>query len=336
MKNFKTILKKSLYNFCFTLAAMWYCVVSISLLFFSHSTLTGSTSCAQATKYAKAKDNCILYKSNTVSDNLQQQYFYVPASYFVTILENINGDVYKVAYKDFVGYCKAQDLSAVSFSPTAPYLNGITFDINQNSGTQIWSAPSTQLGIKLANVPADSRAIEYIAAISGEIPIGGSSNTWYYARFTPAANATKVYEGYIYSEEVVNLAHIPTNLEADNEEATPPSINENISLSSTLKIILICLISLPFLILFVITLIKTNRKLAQRKQLAGKQSEPEVAAAAITRSTNRKPAEKRPNISTLAKRQFTKKHSPEVVNQEDQAIEVVFPEYTFVDDDDLL
>lgn len=336
MKNLAIFLKKLFIKFSFIFMLLVYCFASAGLIFY-HPTISSNTTSAQATKYAKAKENCVLYKSNNVSDNLQQQYFYVPTSYFVTILENVTQDIYKVAYKDFVGYCKAQDLSAVSFTPSTPYLNSITFDINENSGTQVWSVPSSQLGIKLATIPADSRAIEYIAAINGEVPIGGSSNVWYYARFTPAANVTKVYEGYIYSEEVVNLTHIPTNLEAENEEVALPNLNSNLSLSSTLRIVLISLICLPFLILFVIALIKGNRKLNQKGQLAAStQAEPELTTTAISRTQPTKTLHRKPNLSALAKKQFTKKYTPEVINQEDQAIEVVFPDYTFVDDDDLL
>ncbi len=281
--------------------------------------------------YAKAKENCILYKSSNLENNLTNEYFDIPLSYFVTILATVSDTVYKVSYKEFVGYCSADNLTIVSFTPSTSTLENITFDICSDAGTQIWSLPSDQSGNKLTTVPADTLCLEYIASITGEIPSGGTTNLWYYARYTPASFSTKVYEGYIYSEAATNLTHIPTNLEQENEEVTAPPIDGTITLNTTLRIILLCLICLPFLILFIITVIKSRRSFAHKKQ--AKQQESKASAKVVTLPQT---SAKKPNLDSLAKRQFVKKPKPTEPVMDDDSIEIVFPDYSFVDDDDLL
>lgn len=268
-----------------------------------------------AITYAKANNNCMLFKTQSLSNNLANILFYVPDTYFVSIISKINDNIYKVQYDNYVGYVAADTIDIVSFVPNKATLENIKFDIRQNAGTQIWSLPSDSNGTILTTISADTKQIEYIASTVGEIPIGGTSNLWYYARFTPASHTTTVFEGYVYSEATTNLSHIPNNLEYEVDEPTDIN-NSTISNNITAQIIMICFICLPFVILFVLACIKTA-KFLKLKKLSSEQL---------------KISEPSQETKTVMPKQFIKKPR----HKNDDTIEVVFPEYNYIDDDDLL
>ena len=270
--------------------------------------------------YAKVLDNCMLYRTSTMSNDFSNVLFYIPTTYFVSIVSKVSDDVVKVQYREYSGFCYYKNISPVSFNPITTSLQGITFDINPTAGTQLWNIPSSTNGIKLTTIPANTHRIEYISCTTGEIPLGGTVNTWYYARYTPSNIATAVYEGYIYSEATVNLSNIPSNLEVENE---PPSSNtsaETIPMSSAIKTILIILICLPFVILLIASIIKAT------KHIKDKKVEPE-------QSLQNKPISKTSSVPVLIKKRPLKIQNKEDVNDD---FEIVFPEYDYIDDDDLL
>lgn len=273
--------------------------------------------------YAKILENCLLFKTSSMSTDISNVYFCLPQTYFVSILSNISENIIKVQYSSYIGFCYADYISVVSFTPSIVELSNITFDINQLAGTQVWSSPSDVKGIKYTTIPAGTTQIEYIASTTGDIPLGGTVNLWYYARFTPASNTTSVYEGYIYSEATNNLSNIPNNLEVETIIDNP--LQENtISIDGAFKVVLIILICLPFAILFIASLVKAIKQIKSKKQTL----KSEQTTATITTPKN----------TTC----FVKKDKPKVNtylsdNNEDlETIEVAFPQYDYIDDDDLL
>lgn len=312
MKNLVLLSKRNLYVFfyLFIINIVFFC----SIFCYNYNLNIRNYLCAYQTSnvsYAKVSADCALYKTQSMNNNIANVYFYVPSTYFVSIISKINDIIYKVQYDNFVGYVSADKIDIVSFVPTTPIPTNVTFDIAQKSGTQIWSLPSDSEGTILTTISADTKGIEYIASATGEIPIGGTTNIWYYARFTPASSTTSVYEGYIYSEATTNLSHIANNLEYEPEN-TIPSQSKPISISNGAQIIMIVLICLPFLILLVLACIKifqtikTNIKIHKKDQPT---SEHQI------------------NISP---KQFIRKQPT------NKSVEVVFPEYNYIDDDDLL
>ena len=81
---------------------------------------------------------------------------------------------------------------------------------------------------------------------------------WYYVSYVPSENSTNVYEGYIYSENVSNISPIPANLETNPEQIISAENLENNSLliSSTVKTIIVAIVSIPIILFFVIILYK--------------------------------------------------------------------------------
>jgi len=261
--------------------------------------------------FAKANESCVLYKTQSMSDSISNVYFFVPSTYFVSIISKINDSIYRVQYENFVGFVSTESIDIVSFVPSTPKPNNITFDISQKSGTQIWSLPSDNSGNILTTISADTKNIEYIASTTGDIPIGGNSNIWFYARYTPASNSTSVYEGYVYSEATTNLSHIPNNLEYEPAELTTQ--DKPIEIDNTTQVLMIILICLPFLILFVLACYKMAIAIKEHKQ------------------KNKKFIfqEEKEKISVVPKQFVRKKHN-------ENSAEIIFPEYNYIDDDDLL
>lgn len=214
--------------------------------------------------YAKALENCVLYKSQTLDDDLNNIYFIVPETYFVVVLSNVDDLICKVQYDKYIGYVKSNSILVATFVPIVKTLEDIKCDIKQTSGTQIWNKPSA-FGDVLTTIPAGMKDINYIASVYGDIPNGGESNIWFYISYTPATNSTNVYEGYIYSENTTNLSEIVVNAETNPEviELENNIVDNTINISSTFKTILIALISIPIILLFAIILYKLIKKFKQ-------------------------------------------------------------------------
>ncbi len=208
--------------------------------------------------YAKALSFCNLYKNDSMNEN--EIIFIVPESYFVMIIEIVNDECFRVQYKKYVGYVKSKNVTICEFVPIVKYLNGITLDIKQSSGTQIWSSPSVSSSI-LATVSAGVKDIEYIAYTYGDIPSGGNCNLWYYILYTPAENATNVYEGYVYSENTTNLTEITLNLESNPEVISDENSGDDLFVvSSSVKTIVVTIIAIPIILFILIILYKFAKK----------------------------------------------------------------------------
>ena len=288
-----------------------------------HLPLTVAIINTQQIKYAKILPNCYLYKTSSLDQDIKNIYFILPETYFVSVIKIINENVYQVQYSSFVGYCGANTISPVSFTPKDPELLNISFNINSLAGTQVWTEPSVNSGRKLTTIPAATLNIEYIASTTGEIPTGGTSNLWYYARYTPITQATKVYEGYIYSEAITNLSNIPNNLEVELITDNSGQIENTINISDTFKTILLVLICSPFAILIFVFVVKAIKKASSKKQAKRGLDNVENTNNTFTKT------------SYVKKRQFNNQinyHKDEPL----ETIEIAFPNYDYIDDDDLL
>lgn len=221
--------------------------------------------CSQAAGepiYAKAKENCKLYKNETTINEINEIYFIVPESYFVEILSTITTEVLKVKYYGKVGYVKKTSVTEVNFTPKNSTLLGITFDLISPGGTQIRSSPT--IPVPPADnsydiIPAGKTGITFIASTIGDAPTGGGSDVWYYARYMP--EPTTVIDGYVYSKRTENLTEIQLN----TENPTDPINTEDITslnqenaprISQSLKWILIICICTPIIAIFILLLLR--------------------------------------------------------------------------------
>lgn len=249
----------------------------LSILLFVLFSITSNNFClfnissfAQATDdtvYAKVKNECILYKtSDTSLDTFENIYFEVPCGYFVTVIGEITQTISKVNYAGFIGFVKTEKIFKVSGEPHVKTLTGITFSINQSSGTQIRETPTTEISSNIKNViQSGTSNISYIAKTYGEVPPSGKSNVWYFAEYSPSSDPVSVYFGYVYSEKTENLSSIPENNEFEQEllpaEQTVLTTQENyIYLSGGLRAVMIIIISLPMLVIFLLLVFSGRKK----------------------------------------------------------------------------
>lgn len=217
----------------------------------------------ESVTYAKALDDCYLFKSSVFQDEVSNVYFVVPKSYFVMIIKLVSDNCLKVQYDKYVGYVKSSTVEIATFIPNVATLQNVYFDIKQTSGTQIWSLPDVDSGSVLTTISAGTKNIQYIAQTYGLVPRGGVSNIWFYVAYTSDTNMTNFYEGYVYSENITNLSDIAINEEnnplptvstdVDNETGDQ-SVNQTFFLSPSLKTIIIAIISIPIILLFSIIL----------------------------------------------------------------------------------
>ena len=216
---------------------------------------------SETVTYAKALSNCVLYKSIEMGLRIDDMFFVVPETYFVTVLETVSDECLKVQYDKFIGYVKATSVVIATFVPIVKTLSGVTVDVKETSGTQVWNIPSSN-GKVLTTISAGEKQIKYISYVYGEIPSGGQSNLWYYVAYTPIYNSTSVYEGYVYSENMINLSDIVLNNETNQELITEENLmDKTIYISPTLKTILITIVCVPIILLFLIILYKFSKKI---------------------------------------------------------------------------
>ena len=228
--------------------------------------LETSKSYSQSTTYAKALSGCLLYKDESLESTLDNVYFVVPETYFVSVIEVVSNNCLKVQYRNFVGFVESSTVVIATFIPNVKNLEGITCDIKATSGTQIWSEPSSKSEI-YTTIPAKTKGINYISFAYGEIPSGGESNLWFYVTYTPESNSTSVYEGYVYSENITNLSEIIANPETNPLEMSEGAGDESvIVISPSIRTLLVALISVPIIVLFAIILFKIVKKLGEKRK----------------------------------------------------------------------
>ena len=230
-------------------------LVILCILMPQELSLVASAETASEKQYAKALDNCVLYKTKEMINSSDMVLFEIPETYFVLVLDIIDENCYMVQYDKYIGYIESSKVLLASFTPIVKTLSNITFDIKASSGTQIWSMPTTNSDI-YTTLSAGTEDITYIASVQGSVPNGGESNIWYYVFFTPSNNSTNVYEGYIYSENTTNLSEIVANTETNPEIISNEVSQERIIyISSTIKTIIIAVITIPIILFFVIIIL---------------------------------------------------------------------------------
>ena len=207
--------------------------------------------------YAQIKsDDTYLYKTPS-NATVQNAYFALPNTYFVMLLSNYNDYLYKVQYRDIVGYVLKQKVYPIKEKPKTPYLQNITFRVYSSDGTKVYYSPfNTQEQNSFYFVEV-FQTINYYGYILGDELIENRGLSWYYGKTnfenqTSNQNANQnAITGYFYSGLCDSLSSIPQNTESvtyisqvflDEDNSFLFSL---IDLSPALKILLVVLISLP-------------------------------------------------------------------------------------------
>lgn len=235
-----------LITFLLILTLMFSCVTPVTFASASY-TLTNYT-------YAQVRaDTTSLYKTPSESDVL----FYLPNSYFVMLLSNYNNKFYKVQYRDTTGYVLKSSVTPIRETPQTPYLTDVTFWVFSNDGNQLREKP-TKNSTVLRTVELLNN-IDYYGIITGDELVKNRGTTWYYCKY----NGTF---GYLYAGLCDNLTLITSNTENVTVNASPfPSDDTDylynlVNLTSSLKILLIVLVTLPSGIIIWLLFRKTKTK----------------------------------------------------------------------------
>lgn len=250
------------------------CLMSFCAPYFLPENMSGglfqSIETAQAIQtsptYAKALSNCALYKDKNLSPDISNIKFVVPETYFVLVAEVLSDRCMRVFYDKYEGYVDSSTVVIATFVPVQKTLEGITCDVKEVVGTQIWSLPSASSGsVPYTEIQGGTKNLRYIASVFGTVPSGGESNLWYYVSYTPSYSETSVFEGYIYSENITYLPEIPTNTESNPEQfqdGEDPSDGE-IAVSTPVRTLIIAIIAIPIILLFAIILYKIVKKVRE-------------------------------------------------------------------------
>ncbi len=326
------------YKFCFCI----FCFIFMfcGLVNFPYSLLNSSNeksfAKAESTTYAKASTGCVLHKTQDLNNQLNNIYFVVPETYFVSVLEIVSDTCMKVQYGSYVGYVSSDTLVIATFIPIVKTLDNISFDIKETSGTQVWSSPSAQESNVLTTIPAGTKNIKYISFAYGEIPSGGESNIWYYVSYTPATSSTNVYEGYVYSENVTNLSEIVANTESNPDEVLPNDLEDDlIVISSSIRTLLIALIAIPVILLIAIILykiVKNMRNFRSKSYDFAENGQVQSFDNESYSTENNQSYSLKDRINNLKNSSFVRKNKNSRINN--NSTYPVFPSYD--SDDDLL
>lgn len=280
-------------------------------------------------RYAKAKENCYLFKTSDVSSlNVSNVYFLIPETYFVTILFEMNSSVYKVEYKGKIGYVSTDTIVVATFVPIVSTLDDVFVDISSSVGTQLRSSPFAEnLSNVIVNIAPGTKNLEYVSFIESTKPIGGNSKIWYYVLYYPENDPTAYYEGYVYSEKTTNLTSFSDNLE-NNPEIKNEKSEPHVSGENNFKIVLLVLILLPAVLVFVIVAFRSRKMINSKQQVSDNDSEPKENKN-LKRSVN-----------SLKGKHFVQKQNNDdnetEFETEVSGISPRFPTYDIADDDDLL
>lgn len=293
-------------------------------------------------KYAKVKENCFLFKTSDVTDaSYRNVEFIIPESYFVIVLNNINTMITKVQYKNKIGYVSSDSIKVVDFLPVNPTLDYVTFDINENVGTQLRSSPNADDSTNITSiVPAGTENITYVASTYGVIPTGGNSNVWYYAIYSPISDPTSVYEGYIYSGKTENLSKIELNSEDIYEitENNKEDKDNSFVINNGIKTLLIIIICVPIVLIFIILIVGNKRN--KNENFKTKETYIETNKELENRNNKNSYSLKFKKPSDFANKKLKKKSNlSKYITQENQTMQnnkPRFPTYEIIDDDDLL
>lgn len=227
---------------------------------------------ASTSIFAKVENINVCFYSSPI-DTASNQLFEIPQSYFVELLANAEDDddlFYSARYLDMCGYVKKSDVLPVQGSPIKPFASDINFRVFAPNGLDLKSTPNGSLPFnKVITVPYLCSNLIFYGKISGEQMIPQKSNLWYYCKYL---NGEDSYYGYLYSDLCDSLTPITQNTETlpafeGDLFYTPPEVQEQNILSSkpsTLKIVIIVAICLPFL--FVVYLIFKPTKLAENTE----------------------------------------------------------------------
>jgi hypothetical protein len=145
------------------------------------------------------ESDAVLYRTPTDSDAMDNIYFYLPETYFVEILEQIDQIFYKVRYDDIEGYVKFSDINIKDYEPASKYPTNLLLTVSGDITANVRALPdrSSELVASLTS----GTSIQYYNKILGQ-ELNTGSSYWYYVKIQ---NGAQTQYGYIYYADYVTV-----------------------------------------------------------------------------------------------------------------------------------
>ena len=197
----------------------------------------------------------ILYRNPTSSDTADNIYFYLPETYFVEVLEQVDEIFYKVKYIDIVGYVKFSAINIKDYEPVSIFPSNLSLKISGDITANIRSLPETSS--TLVATLASGASVQYYNKTPGQ-ELNSGSSYWYYIKVT---NGAQVLYGYVYSDYITVNSEIviPNDISpkpAANQKDPDEKLNDRYTFWT--QIIIALAVCIP--VVFIIYLIFKPRK----------------------------------------------------------------------------
>lgn len=189
----------------------------------------------------------ILYRNPTNSDTTDNIYFYLPETYFVEVLEQVDEVFYKVKYIDIVGYVKFSAINIKDYEPVSIFPTNLSLKISGDITANIRSLPETSS--PLVATLASGASAQYYNKTPGQ-ELNSGSSYWYFIKVT---NGAQVLHGYVYADYVTVNSEIviPNDISpkpANNQKDPDEKLNDKYTFWTQVLIALAVCIPVVFII----------------------------------------------------------------------------------------
>jgi hypothetical protein len=199
--------------------------------------------------------NSVLYRNPADLDTPDNVYFFLPETYFVEVLEQVDQVFYKVRYDDIIGYVKFSAINIKDYEPVSCFPSNLFLTISGDITANVRALPDATSEL-VATLPSGASAQYYNKTLGQELNSG--SAYWYYIKIQ---NGAKTQYGYVYADYVAvqNEIIIPN----DTSPKPLPSVQDpeeklNDTYNFWTQIIIALAICIP--VVFLIYLIFKPRK----------------------------------------------------------------------------
>lgn len=190
------------------------------------------------------ENNALFYRTPTNDDSAQNIWFYLPETYFVEIIRQVDNIFYEARYDGISGYVKFSDINIKDYTPASIYPLDLQLKISAvDSTVKVRSVPSVSGNIVATLEWGD--IVTYYNKTAGE-ELEPSNPYWYYVI---VENDGLTVGGYVYSTNVQIISDIIIPNDISAAPAVSPGVEEGQKLNkkyeNITKIILALAICIP-------------------------------------------------------------------------------------------
>ena len=199
--------------------------------------------------------NSILYRNPVESDASDNIYFYLPETYFVEVLEQVDQVFYKVRYDDIEGYVKFSSINIKDYEPVSVFPSNLILTVTGEIDAYVKTFPNTS-SQKVTELPSGS-SVQYYNKIYGQ-ELNSGSPYWYYVKIQNGAQTQYgyIYEDYVTVQSEIIIPNDTSAKPAPQDKDPDEKLNETYNFWT--QIIIALAICIP--VVFIIYLIFKPRK----------------------------------------------------------------------------